>query len=194
MAGPDGALLVTEKPGGLRIVAADGRLGAPIAGLPPVDTRGKGGPLDVASPGFGTDRTRLEQVGVILRTQPTYNGDKHVGWRLAFGPDGMLYVTLGERSDMVRPQAQQMGSHLGKILRVRPDGSVRPTTPSSAGKARGPRSSGPSASATSRPPPSTRKALLGRRDGHPGRRRAEPDREGQEPRLGPPHMRIRDAL
>ncbi|MEO7151465.1 MAG: PQQ-dependent sugar dehydrogenase, partial [Burkholderiaceae bacterium] len=55
---PDGALLVTERPGRLRIVSADGKLGAPIAGLPPVDARGQGGLLDVAlSPAFASDRT-----------------------------------------------------------------------------------------------------------------------------------------
>lgn len=155
---PDGALLVTEKPGRMRIVSATGTLGAPLAGLPAVDARGQGGLLDVAlSPGFASDRTvywsyseprsggngtsvakgvlspdrtRLEQVSVILRTLPTYDGDKHYGSRLAFGPDGMLYVTTGERSDRTtRPQAQAMDSHLGKILRVRPDGSVPPDNP-----------------------------------------------------------------
>lgn len=155
---PDGALLVTEKPGRMRIVSANGTLGAPLAGLPAVDARGQGGLLDVAlSPGFASDRTvywsyseprsggngtsvakgvlsvdrtRLEQVSVILRTLPTYDGDKHYGSRLAFGPDGMLYVTTGERSDRAtRPQAQAMDSHLGKILRVRPDGSVPPDNP-----------------------------------------------------------------
>ena len=155
---PDGTLLVTEKPGRLRTVSAAGQVGPPITGLPAVDARGQGGLLDVAlSPGFASDRTvywsfteprtsgngtsvargvlsadlaRLEQVSVILRTQPTYDGDKHFGSRLAFGPDGMLYVTLGERSDMAtRPQAQQMGSHLGKVLRVRADGSAVPDNP-----------------------------------------------------------------
>ncbi|MBL0727176.1 PQQ-dependent sugar dehydrogenase [Piscinibacter sp. HJYY11] len=155
---PDGAVLVTEKPGRMRIVSANGTLGAPIAGVPAVDARGQGGLLDVAlSPGFATDRTvywsyseprsggngtsvakgvlsadrtRLEQVSVILRTLPTYDGDKHYGSRLAFGPDGMLYVTTGERSDRVtRPQAQAMDSHNGKILRIRPDGSVPPDNP-----------------------------------------------------------------
>jgi glucose/arabinose dehydrogenase len=151
---PGGDLLVTEKPGRLRVVSAAGAVGAPIAGLPAVDARGQGGLLDVAlSPSFArdrtlywsfserrpeggnatsvargvlsADRTRLEQVRVILRAGPAYDGTMHFGSRLAFGPDGMLYVTLGERSDMpVRPQAQQLDSHMGKILRVRPDGSA----------------------------------------------------------------------
>ena len=142
----------------MRLVSPDGTVGPPIAGLPAVDARGQGGLLDVAlSPGFESDRTvfwsyaeprdggngtsvargvlsadrsRLEQVRVILRTTPTYDGDKHFGSRLAFGGDGMLYVTLGERSDRAtRPQAQRMDSHLGKVLRVRPDGAAPPDNP-----------------------------------------------------------------
>jgi glucose/arabinose dehydrogenase len=155
---PGGDLLVTEKPGRLRIVSAAGVVGAPIAGLPAVDARGQGGLLDVAlSPDFARDRTlywsfsearaggnatsvargvlsadrsRLERVRVILRARPEYNGTKHFGSRLAFGRDGMLYVTLGERSDTpVRPQAQQYDSHMGKVLRVRPDGTPAPDNP-----------------------------------------------------------------
>ncbi len=155
---PDGDLLVAEKPGRLRIVSATGELGQPIAGVPAVDERGQGGLLDVAlSPAFGSDRTiywsyseprqggnatsvargalsadqrRLEQVRVILRAMPIYDGDKHFGSRLAFGSDGMLYVTLGERSDApMRPQAQQLDSHMGKILRIKPDGSVPADNP-----------------------------------------------------------------
>jgi glucose/arabinose dehydrogenase len=155
---PGGDLLVTESPGRLRIISARGDVGQPIAGLPAVDARGQGGLLDVAlSPTFESDRTiywsyseprkggnatsvargvlspdrrSLEQVKVIFRALPTYDGDKHFGSRLAFGPDGMLYITLGERSDApMRPQAQRLDSHMGKILRINPDGSVPKDNP-----------------------------------------------------------------
>lgn len=155
---PGGDLLVTERPGRLRLISAAGQLGNPIAGLPAVDARGQGGLLDVAlSPSFATDRTiywsfseprqggnatsvargvlatngtQLDQVRVIFRALPVYDGDKHFGSRLAFGPDGMLYVTLGERSDTpMRPQAQQLSSHMGKILRLNPDGSAPSDNP-----------------------------------------------------------------
>jgi glucose/arabinose dehydrogenase len=155
---PGGALLVTEKPGRLRIVSAAGQIGPAIAGLPAVDARGQGGLLDVAlSPRFATDRTlywtftepradgngtsvgrgvlsrdgsRLEQVRVILHTRPSYSNNMHFGSRLAFGTDGMLYVTMGERSDTVtRPQAQALNSHFGKTLRITPDGAPAPGNP-----------------------------------------------------------------
>ena len=155
---PGGGLLVTEKPGRLRVVSASGALGAPVAGVPRVDARGQGGLLDVAlSPTFArdrtvfwsfseprgggnatsvargvlsADRTRLDSVRVILRALPVYDGDKHFGSRLAFGADGMLYVTLGDRSDTpMRPHAQRLDSHMGKILRVRPDGTAPSDNP-----------------------------------------------------------------
>ena len=149
---PNGDLLITEKPGMLRIVSAAGQVGDPITGVPAVYAMGQGGLLDVAlSPTFGTDQTiywsfseprgatgnatsvakgvlsanrrDLSQVRVIFQALPAYNGDKHYGSRLAFGPDGMLYLSLGERSDLeIRPQAQQLDSHMGKILRLAPDG------------------------------------------------------------------------
>lgn len=148
---PNGDLLVTEKPGQMRIVTQDGKVGPPISGVPKVDPRGQGGLLDVAlSPDFKTDRTiywsftepreggngtsvakgvlsrdgkSLENVKVILHTKPTYDNNMHYGSRLAFGPDGMLYVTMGERSDLeTRPEAQELDSHLGSILRITPEG------------------------------------------------------------------------
>ena len=98
---------------------------------------------------------------MIFRALPAYDGDKHYGSRLAFGPDGMLYVTLGERSDKpMRPQAQQLDSHMGKIIRIRPDGSVPATIRSSARPARC-RRSGRSAIATCRPRPSIPRAGSG---------------------------------
>nr|WP_240410346.1 PQQ-dependent sugar dehydrogenase [Hymenobacter oligotrophus] len=156
---PNGDLLITEKPGVLRLVSATGQLGAPIQGLPPVYANGQGGLLDVAlSPNFSTDwtiywsfseprgakgnatsvakgvlsadRRRLDGVRVIFRALPAYDGDKHYGSRLAFGPDGLLYVSLGERSDLeIRPHAQQLNSHMGKTLRLTPDGQPAPGNP-----------------------------------------------------------------
>lgn len=128
-------------------------------GLPPITARGQGGLLDLAlSPNFARDRTifwsfseqreggsgtsvaravlsedrrNLEQVRVIFRAMPTYNNGLHFGSRLAFGPDNMLYITLGDRFDRTttRPQAQHLNSHLGKIIRINPDGSTPPDNP-----------------------------------------------------------------
>lgn len=155
---PDGALLVTERPGNLRVVSATGEIGEPIAGLPPVDARGQGGLLDVAlSPTFATDRTiywsfsekrdggngtsigrgvlsadrkSLSDVKIIFRVLPTYDGTMHFGSRLAFGRDGMLYASFGERSDTpMRKYAQMKDSHLGKIIRIKPDGTVPTDNP-----------------------------------------------------------------
>jgi glucose/arabinose dehydrogenase len=155
---PGGDLLVTEKPGQMRIVSAKGQVGRPIGGVPKVDDRDQGGLLDVVlSPKFESDRTifwsyseprvrgnatsvargvlssdrsRLEQVRVIFRARPSYDGTKHFGSRLIFGTDGMLYVTLGDRSDRsMRPQAQQLDSHMGKILRITPDGQAPKDNP-----------------------------------------------------------------
>lgn len=155
---PDGRWLVTERPGRLRIVTAEGAVGEPVAGLPAVDARGQGGLLDVVvGPTFATDRliywsyaepreggnatavargrlsedgARVEAVQVVFRALPTYDGTLHYGSSLAFGRDGKLFVTLGERSDApMRPQAQDLGSHMGKTIRINADGSVPADNP-----------------------------------------------------------------
>ena len=155
---PDGRWLVTEKPGRLRIITAQGQVGEPVQGLPRVDARGQGGLLDViTSPGFGQDRliywsyaepreggnatsvargrlsddgARVEDAQVIFRALPVYDGDKHFGSSLAFASDGKLFITLGERSDRpMRAQAQDLGSHMGKTIRINADGSVPQDNP-----------------------------------------------------------------
>ena len=155
---PDGRLLVTERAGRMRIVSASGQLGEPIAGVPAVAAAGQGGLLDVAlGPTFAQDRTifwtfseprdggngtaiargvlsadgtRVDDVRVIFHVQPTYNGRQHFGSRIAFGPDGMLYASFGERSDTpMRPNAQRLDGHLGKVIRIRLDGSVPQDNP-----------------------------------------------------------------
>ena len=155
---PDGQFLVTERPGRLRLVSASGQVGEPIDGIPAVAAGGQGGLLDVAlSPTFANDRTifwtfsepreggngtaiargvlspdrrRVSDVRVIFHVEPTYNGRQHYGSRIAFGPDGMLYASFGERSDTpMRRYAQDLGSHLGKSIRIRPDGSVPQDNP-----------------------------------------------------------------
>lgn len=150
---PEGGMLVTERPGRLRFISAEGEVSRRISGVPKVDAQGQGGLLDVAiDPDFpanrlvylsfaeagrggnGTavargrlsqDRSALEDIELIFRQQPKVNGRAHFGSRLVFDADGHLYITLGERSAArFRVQAQDLGSHLGKIVRVYPDGSV----------------------------------------------------------------------
>jgi len=151
---PDGDALVTERRGALRLLSADGTLSAPIAGVPEVDARDQGGLLDVAldpdfaqnrrvylsfsEPGsrgtnstavargiLNADKTALESVEVIFSQQPKLPSTKHFGSRLVFDGEGHLFVTLGERSEArFREQAQELDSHLGKIVRILPDGSV----------------------------------------------------------------------
>jgi len=155
---PDGRLLITEKKGSFRIVSTDGEVGEKITGMPEVDAAGQGGLLDVVTdPDFASNRMiywsfserqgsgnltavatgklsaddrRIEGAKVIYRAVPAYDGDKHYGSRLIFGKDGNLFVSTGERSDKeTRPQAQQLNSALGKILRITKDGKPAPGNP-----------------------------------------------------------------
>ena len=140
---PDGRMLVTEKPGRLRLVSADGKqMSEPVTGLPTVDARGQGGLLDVAvdpafqknqqiywsyaEPGNGVNnsavaRGRLvegaapavENVQVIFRQAPSLGSTLHFGGRLVFNRDGTLFITLGDRSI---PEGRMQAQRLDGLL------------------------------------------------------------------------------
>ena len=146
---PDKRMLVTERPGRLRLVGPDGRVSEPLTGVPQVYASGQGGLLDVVlSPAFDKDRQvylsfaesgeggagtavargrlaerGLENTQVIWRQQPKVSGPNHWGSRIVFRPDGTLFVTLGERSNYSE-RAQDLSATLGKIVRINPDGSA----------------------------------------------------------------------
>jgi glucose/arabinose dehydrogenase len=152
---PDGRMLVTEKAGRLRLVDREGKVSAPLAGVPNVQSSGQAGLLDVAlSPKFSADRLvylsfaepgqggagtavargrledgRLENVEVIWRQQPKVSGGNHWGSRLVFSADGgTLFVTTGDRYSY-RERAQDLSTTIGKVVRIRPDGSIPPDNP-----------------------------------------------------------------
>ncbi|MDQ6436499.1 PQQ-dependent sugar dehydrogenase [Mesorhizobium sp. LHD-90] len=148
---PDGSVIVTERPGRIRLLA-DGKLSEPIGGVPKVAARGQGGLLDVAvSPNFAADNLiffsfsepgrngagtavaraklvrdaggeRLEDVKVIFSMSKTTGTTRHFGSRLVFSPDGTLFVTTGDRGDGKR--AQDMQDHAGAVIRINTDGSA----------------------------------------------------------------------
>lgn len=151
---PDGRILVTERIGQLRIVSPDGRVSEPVKGVPAVLVQQQGGLLDVVlDPEFSRNRLvylsyaepegnkastavaraeliegELKNLQVIFRQSPKTGGGVHFGSRLAFAPDGNLFITLGDRGDYM-DEAQQLGTHIGKIIRIRPDGSVPADNP-----------------------------------------------------------------
>jgi len=146
---PDGRMLVTERPGRLRLVARDGSVSEPLTGVPRVLARGQGGLLDVAlSPSFAQDRLvylsfaepggaggstavargrlgerGLDDTRVIWRQEPKVSGNNHWGSRLVWRPDGTLFVTLGDRYTYME-RAQDLSTTIGKIVRINADGSV----------------------------------------------------------------------
>ena len=155
---PEGGMLVTERAGNLRFVSEAGEVSAPLAGVPAVDARGQGGLLDVAlDPDFAANRlvylsfseagdggngtavargvlgagnTALENVEVIFRQQPKVDSTAHFGSRLVFDREGNLFVTLGDRqASRFRGEAQNLAAHIGKIVRIRADGTVPPDNP-----------------------------------------------------------------
>tara|TARA_R110002072_G_scaffold10726_53_gene49783 strand:- start:2605 stop:3729 length:1125 start_codon:yes stop_codon:yes gene_type:complete len=152
---PDGRMIVTEKPGQLRLVTADGKVSAPVRGVPRVDDGGQGGLLDVTvHPDFGTNRliylsyseagpggvstamasgrlsadgTRLENVKTLFSQRPKVRGGRHFGSRVVFAPDGNVFLTTGDRG--ARHNAQKLDGHIGKVIRLTPDGDVPADNP-----------------------------------------------------------------
>ena len=153
---PDGAILVTERAGRLRILGTDGKLSGAVTGLPAVDARGQGGLLDVAlDPDFARNRLiywtyaeagdggngtaaargrlvgeTVTDVAVIWRQTPKLDSALHFGGRLAFAPDGKLFITTGDRSILPgRVQAQRLDGTLGKVIRINADGTLPADNP-----------------------------------------------------------------
>lgn len=146
---PDGRMLVTERAGRLRIIERNGRLSAPVSGVPDVNSQGAGGLLDVAvSPDFNADpwiylsyaeagvggagmavaRGRLhdhalEDVNVIWRQTPKARSANHSGSRLVFREDGTLFVTTADHADHP-DKVQDLSTTIGKVIRINPDGSI----------------------------------------------------------------------
>jgi len=154
---PDGRVLVTERPGRMRIVGRDGTLSPALAGVPKVFASGQGGLHDVvldrrygenhtiyfcyAEPVDGGARTalararlvdegtpRLDDVKAIFHQDGPLSSGNHFGCRIVQTPDDDLFLTMGEHFT-TRDQAQNLGNHLGKIIRIKPDGSMPPDNP-----------------------------------------------------------------
>lgn len=153
---PDGSVLVTERPGRLRLIEQN-QLGDPIDGLPQLYDAGQGGLLDVAiDPDFPNNQLiylsfsepkgrsagtavlrarfirdglsgRLEESEVIFRQNIKSGGGRHFGSRLTFSPAGHLFITVGDRGE--RERAQKTGDHAGSVIRIMPDGSVPQDNP-----------------------------------------------------------------
>lgn len=162
---PDGRWLVTERVGRLRIVSQGGEVSAPVDGLPKVFAFGQGGLLDVvvrenfeqtrriwwsfsepldagksalavATGILSTDEARLLDVEVIFQQQPAWLSPLHFGSRLVFDNEGALFVTTGERSHpQPRQLAQDVTTHLGKVLRIDPKGGPATGNPNIEGGA-----------------------------------------------------------
>lgn len=153
---PDGRMLVTERPGRLRLVDKEGKLSQPISGVPNTSARGQGGLLDVVlDPDFAQNRmvylsfaeprangngtavargrlnergTALENTTVIFSQMPTIASNMHFGSRLVFDRTGALFVTTGDRSSHSQ-EAQNPSNHIGKLIRIRPEGGAAPDNP-----------------------------------------------------------------
>jgi aldose sugar dehydrogenase len=152
----EGRFLVTERPGRMRIVERDGKVGPAIGGVPQVDAGGQGGLLDLvldsgfasnrtlyfcfSEPGDGgnstalararlaPDRSRLEDVRVIFSQRPKVSSRMHFGCRIVEARDGTLFLTMGDRYSRMQ-DAQRLDNHIGKVVRVTKDGAAAPGNP-----------------------------------------------------------------
>lgn len=159
---PDNAVLVTERPGRMRIVGVDGSISEPVAGLPEIAARGQGGLLDVAvapdfaqsgriyftysEPGDGGAGTaiagatlvregsqpRLDNLEVLFSMDKKTGRGQHFGSRIVLHPDGTIFFTTGDRGD--GPRAQDMTDAAGAVLRINADGSVPADNPYTSGE------------------------------------------------------------
>ena len=147
---PDGRMLVTERAGRIRVITPDGKMSPPVAGLPKVFARSQGGLLDVVvDRGFSQNRTiyfcyaepfgsgartalararladepYIENLRVIFRQEGPPSTGNHFGCRIVQMPDNNLFLTMGDHFTP-RDEAQNLANHLGKIVRIAPDGSV----------------------------------------------------------------------
>lgn len=149
-------MLVTERPGHLRWVSPEGKLSAPLAGVPKVWAKGQGGLLDVVlSPDFANDRlvylsfaeegqdgnagtavgrgrlsddmSSLSDFKVIFRQEPKLSSGNHFGSRLVFDRDGYLFIALGENNQ--RSTSQDLDKLQGKVVRIYPDGRIPEDNP-----------------------------------------------------------------
>jgi glucose/arabinose dehydrogenase len=154
---PSGRMLVTERPGRIRLVETDGTLRPPLGGTPRVLEWGQGGMLDLAlDPQFSANHriyvsyaaegaesgegtvevasgtlderaNRIIGLARIFRAEPALGSEVQFGSRLVFGGDGKLYVSIGDRGGQDR--AQDLGDDAGKILRLNADGTIPPDNP-----------------------------------------------------------------
>jgi aldose sugar dehydrogenase len=149
---PDGKLLVTERPGRMRLVSREGKLSPPVANVPAVRASGQGGLHDIildrdfassrtiyfcyAEPASGGGRTAmararltdgeapgLDDVKVIFRQEGPLSAGNHYGCRIVQARDGNLFLTMGDHFTQ-RDEAQNLANHIGKIVRVTPDGAA----------------------------------------------------------------------
>ena len=151
---PDGRMLITEKAGRLRIAQTDGRLSAPLAGLPAVAATGQCGLLDLvldpefatnqrffftfAEPGEGGNSTavgsarlvadQLQDVRTTFSQRPKMKSQHHCGSRIVVDRGGRLLVGLGDRFSG-KDEAQNPANHIGKVIRIHTDGKVPADNP-----------------------------------------------------------------